>query len=363
MKRILCFLLLLPCFWGVCHAEWQTEQVSAYVDQVEKELGEEERELSGKLRLDGQYDTEGALSRMWDKLLEKGKKQLEAELASVTGILALSVLTALCASCCPDEAQQRAADRIACCAAALLLTGDTDSLFQQAADSLLRLSDYSRAAMPAVYTAAAASGAAVSAPLKYGAASMSMELLISLGQRFILPLIKATLAIGISGSLIGGSILPSLWKCGKWLTVTAMTVLTMGFVSYLSLTGVLAGSTDALAVKTARTVISSAIPVVGGILSDSAAAALSAAAVIRNSAGVFALMGVCALCIGPVALFSVKYLLFRAVSVFTDLFQGSRLSALIGNIGTVMGMLLGLVCSCAMMLFISICAAIRTVAG
>ena len=96
-----------------------------------------------------------------------------------------------------------------------------------------------------------------------------------------------------------------------------MTLMTSAFCLYISLSGAISGSADALAVKTTKSVIASAFPIVGGILSDSAAAMLSAAGLIKNSAGVFCLIAVCALCAGPFALLSVKMLVFKLSSAGT----------------------------------------------
>ena len=126
--------------------------------------------------------------------------------------------------------------------------------------------------------------------------------MITMAQRVIIPCIYAYLALAISESLFGNSILQMLMNLTKWGITSMLTILTLGFGAYLSLTGLISGSADALAVKSARTVIARSLPIVGGILSDSASVFLSAAAIIRNSAGVFSLIAVCALCVWLCAL-------------------------------------------------------------
>ena len=149
----------------------------------------------------------------------------------------------------------------------------------------------------------------------------------------------------------------------RWCAVTAMTAVTLAFSAYMAISGVIAGSTDAIVVKTAKTVISSALPVVGGILSDSASLLLSAASFIRNTAGVFSLIGVCALCAGPFASLGVKMLLYKATAAAADILPGGRLSRLINEMGSAFGMLLSLVGCCGIMLFLSIMSGMRAVSG
>lgn len=332
------------------------------MDILEDSLDWQEKEISGEMKLDGSYDTKGALARLGDRLMETLRDNLRKELRQAAVLLVIALLSTLAESFSPAESPRRMVQLCSCSLAAIHLTSGMDSLFSQAIDALRRLSDYSKAAIPAIYTAAAAGGAAVSAPAKYAASSLAIDCMLSFGQRLILPLIQAYLALSISLGLFDSPLLRALSKFCHWAAATAMTGMTLGFGLYISLTGLIAGSTDAFAVKTARSVISGVLPVVGGVLADSAGLVLSAAAMIRNSAGVFALISVCALCLGPFALFGVKSLLLKASSVAVDMIQGSRLSAMIADLGKGMSLLLGLIGSGGIMLLISISAGIRTVA-
>ena len=99
--------------------------------------------------------------------------------------------------------------------------------------------------------------------------------------------------------------------------------------------------------------ISTVLPVVGGILSDSAATVLAAATIIKNSAGVFCLMAVCAICAGPFALLLVKMLLLKGAAAISEMGSCSSYSRLLSAVGNAMGMLLGLVGSYGVMPFYS----------
>ena len=74
-----------------------------------------------------------------------------------------------------------------------------------------------------------------------------------------------------------------------------------------------------------------------------------------------AALAVCALCAGPFALLSVKMLVLKAVAAATDMVPNGRLSSLISSVAAAMGLLLGLLGCCGIMLFISIMAGIKAV--
>ena len=363
MKKLLLVFLLCPCFVMTAHAEGLYEQAADMADiyQVEKALDEEERALSGRLLLDGSYDGPGALQRLWSALIAELTAQLRENLAYAAQMLALAVLCAVLRAGTSDSRMSAYIDIAGSCAAALLFAGNLEGVITQATDALLRLSDYSRAALPAIFTAAAFTGAVGSASARYAAVCLAMDVIMSALLRFVLPLLYAFLALSISRSVFDNSLVNAVHKFLKWCVTMSLTAITLCFSAYISITGVIAGSTDAVAVKTTRTVISTALPVVGGILSDSASVLLSAAAVIKNAAGAFSLVAVCALCIGPFALLSVKMFLFKLAAAASDMLPNSRLSRLIADLSTVYGMLLGMIGSCAIMLFISIMSGIKVV--
>lgn len=365
MKKLLAILLIIPFFSATCYAEelYDSAAEDLGVYAVEEGLSQEEREISGELELSGDYDTGGALSRLWKSLLEKISTEIKAELKSVFAVAAISVFCAVGMSVCAEKGMGEYISMAACVAVSAVLAGSMDGIVSSATSALNRLSDYSKAAMPAVFSAAAACGAVVSSPAKYAAVCLALDVLMSVAQKLIIPLIYCFIAISITGSISPNSLLSTAGRVVKWTATTVMTGLTIAFSAYIGLTGLITGSTDATAVKTAKTVISSSLPVVGGIISDAAAVVLSAASIIKNSAGVFCLVAVCALCAGPFAMLSVKVFLFKISAAVADMIPGGRLSALLNDIGTAMSMLLGLVGCCGIMLFISFMAAIKVVAA
>lgn len=363
MKKWLLVLLLCPLFTTVCYAEDLYERTAdmAEVYAVEEALPEEQREISGELEVDGSYDAQGALSRLWDRLLSDATAQLRDSLEYAAGLVAVAVLCSVAGALTTGKSIPDYIDLAGCCAAATMIAGSLDSIIVQASSALNQLSDYSKAAIPAIFTAAAACGAVVSASAKYAAVCLAIDVLMSAAQRFIIPMIYAFLAIAICSALFDNSMLRAAARITKWCATTAMTVLTIAFSGYIGVTGLIAGSTDATAVKAARTVISSTLPVVGGIISDAASVVLSAASIIKNAAGAFSLIAVCALCAGPFAALSVKMLVFRAAAAAADMLPGGRIARLVNDAGTALGMLLGLVGCCGIMLFISIMSGIKVV--
>ena len=359
MRTLLCALLAALLFLTPVFAEEGALDLSV----VEDSLGEDARAVSGELKTDGSYDMNGAVRR----LIDRGKRELlehaREELRELTRILVIAVVCAAAETLCPEGRCREILSLCACAAVVVSAAGAMDSLLGEVTEAIRTLCGYARATLPALFTAAAVSGAVVSSGAQYAAVSLCMSVMMEVLQRITIPLIMAYLALGVSRCFCPNAVLGAAANTVKWVCVTLMTVLTMGVSAYITLTGALTGGADAIAVKGARSVIAGVLPVVGGILSDAASVVLASASVIKNSAGVFALVGVCALCLGPFAAVGVKMLLFRLCAAVASAIEGKRLCALLGDLSAAMGMLLGVLGTMSIMLFISIMAAIRTVSG
>ena len=363
MRVLLLVLLMLPAFTVPAYAGDIYEQAAGEtgIYAMEEQLPQELREISGSLKVDGSYDTENALERLWKSFVDSAKGELGQVLKTACSLIAISMLCALSGSLCSGKPIKEYINIAGCCAAAVSLLGSLDSIVEQTVSALNQLSDYSKAALPAIFTAAAACGAVGSAPAKYAATCLALDVLMSISQKLIIPLVYSYLALAVAGSVFPNSLLSNTAKLTKWMAGTIMTAMTIAFSAYIGMTGLVTGSIDAAALKTARTVISTGLPVVGGIISDASGAVLSAASVIKNSAGVFGLIAVCAMCAGPFALLSVRMLVLKAAAAASDMAPNSRLSGLIASVSTAMGLLLGLLGCCGIMLFISITAGIKAV--
>ncbi len=363
MKKIAFILLLCPLFITSCFAEELPDMLGDLSGawRVQEELSEEEQAITGSLRLDGRYEPSGALHRLWERFTEQSKEQLKQIARASSEVFLLSLLCALAESFCSASEMRTTIDRIGCCAVSVLVSGNLTEMLSKAGEVVNRLSEYAHVILPILFTTAAAGGALGSASASYASACLAMDMFITASQQIILPLIYMFFALSVSQSLYENSILNAAVKTIKWCAVSAMSLLTMAFGAYLSLTGLITGSRDTLTVKTARTLISRSLPIVGSLLSDSSAILLAAASVVKNSLGVFAMMAVCGICIAPVAACSIRFLIYRATAAAVDFLPGAKLPGLIVSFASVFSLMLGLIGCCAAILFMSIVSGIRVV--
>lgn len=360
---VILVLIMANLMTTQCYAEEPTGAVSDMtgVREAENAIPEDAKEISGTIEKDGGYDAQGAIARLWERAVNTASDELQTNLRSAAALVAVALCSALGGTFTKEATIRDYISAAGVCAAAGMLIGGVDGLVEQTARTLSQMSDYSRAALPAVFTAAAACGAVVSASARYAAVCVAIDVLMSMAQSVVIPLTYTYLALSLSYNLFANPVLKTCQRLSKWLATTFMRLFTIIFSGYIGLTGIVTSGVDAVATKTACTVISTALPVVGGIISDAAATVLSAAGIIKNSAGALSLVAVAALCVQPFVILSVKILLFRAAATVCDMVPNERLAGFINDVGTALGLLLGLVGFCAIMLFISFTAAIKVV--
>ena len=364
MKKIMLIMLLLPAFFGKAYADGPTGQALQIFEagRMEAGLNEEERDIGGEIE-PGTYDVASALSRLWCAFGKKLKEQVHAELGFALKLLALVFLCAFCGTVCNAEKIRGLIEICGVCAAAGLLAGGMNSLAAQTTEAVYRLSDYSKAALPVLYTASAASGRVSSAAFGYARACLALDVMMSFSQKAVLPLIYASLSLTLVNAVFPNPMLEAMERLTKWGAKTVLTAVTITFTACIGISSLITAKFDAATIKTTRAVISGALPVVGGLLSDASAAVLSAAGAVLSCAGAFGLIAVCAMCIGPFAVLSVKCILFKSVAAIAESVQSPQLRRLFSGIESAVGLMMGLLGCNAMMLFLSFASAIKVVSA
>ena len=200
-------------------------------------------------------------------------------------------------------------------------------------------------------------------PVMYMGSSLFFSLLTSLIRALLLPLVYAYLGLatvecGLPDERLG-SVRTRLGWCISALLKGVMYV----FTAYLSLTGLLSGSSDEAAVNAAKSTLSAALPVVGGIAADASEAVLQSAKLLRATAGTFGILAVLAMALVPFLKIAICYLTMKLTAAAAGLAAGKEHAALLGAQTSAMGYLLSMVGCAALLLLFSTCCFMKVAAG
>jgi len=330
---------------------------------LQKAIPQEAKDILGDVSLSNGGLGEEGLSKLGDAFKGQAFKILKSALRQAVKLLVVMLLcTAACAGM-SDGSVKDAVTLAGTAAVAVIAVGDAGSLLASASATLETLSDFSKAVLPVMCSAAVGAGAVSSAAAKYAATALFMDLLLTVGTSFVLPLVSIYLAAVLANAALPKDTLGGVSKLLKWVCTTALMLLVLAFTTYLGLTGIITGKTDEFAAKAAKTAISTALPVVGGTLSDAADTLVAGAGMVRNAVGVFGLLSVAAVCLGPVLTIGVRYLVYKGVAAASEALCEKRMAEMIGEIGSAFGLLLGLVGAGGVMLFLSLVSSMKAVTG
>lgn len=239
-------------------------------------------------------------------------------------------------------------------AISLLLLSTSDSMINLAADTVIQISEYGKLLLPVMTAALAAQGGVTSSAAIYTGTALFDALLGSLISCLLIPMLYFYLGLSVAAGAIGDEMLKKCRDAMKWFMTWSLKTILYIFTGYITITGVVSGTTDASALKAAKLTISGVVPVVGGILSDASEAVLVSAGTVKNTAGIYGLFAVMAIWIGPFIKIGTHYLMFRITGILGSIFGGKRLTDLIQDFSAALGFLLAMTGALCLMLLISL---------
>jgi len=335
-----------------------------------KSMGLEDLEEVGEAYT-GEVDlTRGLdLKEVLTNLYHRGMEGLEGAVkASVRSCLLILVVTILCTLAGTMTAgtggdPMKVPVLAAALAIASIAVGDVDSLLHLGEEAIGRMESLGDVLLPAVAMALAASGSPAAAAAKYGATILFSDLLMALISRLLIPLVYGFVAVNVAWAALGNEGLKSLGRLLKWGIATALSLVLLAFLAYLNFSGVISGSADAATVKAVKFTISNLVPVVGGVISDTAETLLAGASILRNTAGVFGMLVILGICMGPFLNLGMHYLAYKVTAALAATVAGDgRVTGLIETIGSAFGLILAMTGSCGVLLAVAMISAVSTVA-
>lgn len=360
---ILAALLLMPTALALDQEEILQEQADTMDLGSLEDAGEE---------YIGQTDLKEGLdvARTFQNLAQQGKDALGGVVkASVRSCVLLLAVTLLCGLTEGIKAASggeglSVTTLVATLSITAIAVGDVHSLLALGEKAIFNMETLGDVLVPAVSMATAASGTPATALVKQGVTILFSDVLIRLIDALLIPLCYAFVAANVAWAALGNDGLKRIGGLIKWLITIILSVFLLVFVGYLNLSGVISGGADAATVKAAKFTISNMVPVVGGVISDTAETLLAGASVLRNTVGVFGMLVVIGICVVPFLNLGVHYLMYKCTAALAATVSAdSRITGLIEALGTAFGLILAMTASCAVLLVVAMVSAVSAVMG
>ncbi len=297
-------------------------------------------------------------------IIRKAIGSLEPELAEAGklcgSVIAVAMLSAITQQFSPHT--KSVSNMVVTILIAILLILPTNALIGLGRQTTENLSNYGKLFVPVMTTGLAAEGAVTASAALYGATTAFAAILNSLISNFVVPLLYVYLTLSVVNSVLEDDTLKRLRDFAKWITLWSMKAILYVYTAYMTITGVISGTVDASALKVTKLAISSAVPVIGGLLSDASETILIGAGVMKNAVGIYGLFVVISLWIGPFLKIGVQYLLMKLTGTIAGVFTSKQTAELLNDFTGAMGMLLSMIGVQTLLLIVSTVCFMRGVA-
>ena len=307
---------------------------------------------SGRTILPEQPETFG--QGLW-KVITEGVKLVEPALAEAAGVCLSLIAAVMLVSLVKGMpgASERVVRLVGALTISALLLRPSNSLIKLGTQTVTELSEYGKLLLPVMTAALAAQGGTTASAALYTGTALFDALLCNLISSLIVPMIYMFLSLSAANSAVGEGTLEKIRDFLKWLMTWSLKIVLYVFTGYMGITGVVSGTADAAAVKAAKLTISGVVPVVGGILSDASETILIGAGVMKSAVGIYGLLAILAVWIGPFVKIGTQYLLLKITCAICGVFGGKQEIKLIQDFSGAMGMLLAMTGTVCLLLLIS----------
>lgn len=273
---------------------------------------------------------------------------------SVVGVvLLISILQSI------SEPSQNVIRLTGAAAIGILLLSPINTLVYLGSDTITELTDYSKLLLPVMTSAMAAHGGITVSSAIYSGTVIFNALLTTAISKIIIPALYIFLCICIANTAIQNDTLNKIKTFIKWLMTWVLKIILYVFTGYISITGVVSGAVDASALKATKLTISGIVPVIGNILSDASETILISSSIVKNTAGIYGIFAVIAVCIGPFLHIGAQYVLLKITGGICGIFGYKPFSRLIEDFSTGMGFVLAMTGTVCIMLLISLVCFLR----
>lgn len=141
-----------------------------------------------------------------------------------------------------------------------------------------------------------------------------------------------------------------IWGLGVILTI---------FVGVVSLEGTLSSSVDGITAKTAKTAVSTVIPVVGKILGDVVDSVLGCGIILKNAIGIVGVIIIIGICIMPIIKIATLCIMYSLASAIVQPVADGKIVKILDEMGGVFKLLLGILCALSVLLIVGITLVVR----
>ena len=173
-------------------------------------------------------------------------------------------------------------------------------------------------------------------------------------QDILIPVILIITSISVVSKISDKIQIEKISKFLKSSTTWLLGIILTVFVGVVSLEGTLSSSVDGITAKTAKTIVSSSIPVVGKILGDVVDSVLGCGVILKNAVGFLGVIIIIGICILPILKLAVLTFSYKLVASISEVIADAKIVKLLDEISEIFKILFAILVTVSFMVIIGV---------
>lgn len=215
----------------------------------------------------------------------------------------------------------------------LLIVTSFSNVIDLCRDTISNISNLMKLLVPLIISLIVATGNVTTVAMLQPVLISMIALITNLIANLILPIIFISTIINvisnISEHINVEKISTMLKKSALWVTEIALII----FVGILSLEGSLSSTVDGITAKTAKAVVSSAVPVVGKILGDTVDSVIGGMTITKNAIGFIGILAILAVTLMPLIKTFIMMIIFNLSAALIEPIADKRIVKCMSGVG------------------------------
>ena len=293
-----CVLIILSFSvnaYAAGESEYYNGQVeSSGAEDILSGLDSETKERLGELGIEdvnfsSLFDV--SFSKIFSFVKKAAEGKLESPLKSLMKLLSVIILIAVCESFMPDDDKMKNVINMAAVlfSVTVIISPLYDAM-ESAVSSVGVCADFMKSLIPVLVGIVSASGNPSLAVSFQSCAFAAAEVISALGKNYVVPIVGAVTALDLTGSIMPSMKLSGITELVKKTVIQTLSFTATLYVSFLGIKGALANAADTVASKGIKLVISSAVPIVGGAVSEAYSGIIGSLVLVKSTVGIFGII-------------------------------------------------------------------------
>ena len=336
-------------------SQQETFGISSFIENSKKYTGEffEDIDISNILKsaIKGEIDN----STIYKKILNLLGKEVQTGIKSLISILAIIIIHSILKSISESLENDNISKLIyyvQYIAIVTIIMSNFSDIINLVKETTINLVGFMNTLIPVLISLMLYTGSITTTSILEPIILFMINFIGNFIQDILIPIILIITSISIISKISDNLQVEKIAKFLKSSTIWFLGLILTIFVGVVSLEGTLASSVDGITAKTAKTIVSSAVPVVGKILGDVIDSVLGCGVILKNAVGFLGVIIIIGICILPILKLSVLTISYKLVASISEVIADAKIVKLLDQIADIFKILLAILVTVAFMVII-----------